>query len=84
MYKLIYINCYSFAFCISYTFVDFVKSDTLFFSYACNHNTTKVCKIKLQREVKTSELMMIDRTFVAEEQNILNKLREQEAKVNGN
>lgn len=27
--------------------------------------------------------MMIDRTFVAEEQNILNRLREQEAKVNG-
>ncbi|XP_032677324.1 mucin-4-like isoform X2 [Odontomachus brunneus] len=33
------------------------------------------------REVKTSELMMIDRTFVAEEQSILNRLREQEAKV---
>lgn len=28
--------------------------------------------------------MMIDRTFVTEEQNILNRLREQEAKVNGN
>ena len=27
--------------------------------------------------------MMIDRTFVAEEQSILNRLREQEAKVNG-
>lgn len=26
---------------------------------------------------------MIDRTFVAEEQSILNRLREQEAKVNG-
>ncbi|XP_076764995.1 uncharacterized protein LOC143431976 isoform X1 [Xylocopa sonorina] len=34
------------------------------------------------REVRTSELMMIDRTFVAEEQSILNRLREQEAKVN--
>lgn len=39
--------------------------------------------MKLQREVRTSELMMIDRTFVAEEQSILNRLREQEAKVNG-
>jgi len=28
--------------------------------------------------------MMIDRTFVAEEQSILNRLREQEAKLNGN
>jgi len=27
---------------------------------------------------------MIDRTFVAEEQSILNRLREQEAKLNGN
>lgn len=33
--------------------------------------------------MRTSELMMIDRTFVAEEQSILNRLREQEAKVNG-
>lgn len=28
--------------------------------------------------------MMIDRTFVAEEQSILNRLREQETKLNGN
>lgn len=36
-----------------------------------------------QREVRTSELMMIDRTFVAEEQSMLTRLREQEAKASG-
>lgn len=46
--------------------------------------TTALTFLKLQREVRTSELMMIDRTFVAEEQSILNRLREQEAKLNGN
>ncbi|GAB1863788.1 hypothetical protein CAJAP_04867 [Camponotus japonicus] len=43
---------------------------------------TYLLLMESMREVRTSELMMIDRTFVAEEQNILNRLREQEAKVN--
>lgn len=42
---------------------------------------TYLLLMESMREVRTSELMMIDRTFVAEEQNILNRLREQEAKV---
>lgn len=46
--------------------------------------TTILTFLKFQREVRTSELMMIDRTFVAEEQSILNRLREQETKLNGN
>ncbi|XP_033297816.1 mucin-17 isoform X2 [Bombus bifarius] len=43
---------------------------------------TYLLLMESMREVRTSELMMIDRTFVAEEQSILNRLREQEAKVN--
>ncbi|XP_011342523.1 mucin-17 isoform X2 [Ooceraea biroi] len=43
---------------------------------------TYLLLMESMREVRTSELMMIDRTFVAEEQNILTRLREQEAKVN--
>ncbi|XP_078044101.1 uncharacterized protein LOC144473778 isoform X2 [Augochlora pura] len=43
---------------------------------------TYLLLMESMREVRTSELMMIDRTFVADEQNILNRLREQEAKVN--
>ncbi|XP_011156187.1 mucin-17 isoform X1 [Solenopsis invicta] len=43
---------------------------------------TYLLLMESMREVRTSELMMIDRTFVAEEQSILNRLREQEAKLN--
>ncbi|XP_047361967.1 uncharacterized protein LOC124953931 isoform X3 [Vespa velutina] len=43
---------------------------------------TYLLLMESMREVRTSELMMIDRTFVAEEQSILNRLREQEAKIN--
>ncbi|KAL0122577.1 hypothetical protein PUN28_007345 [Cardiocondyla obscurior] len=43
---------------------------------------TYLLLMESMREVRTSELMMIDRTFVAEEQNILTRLREQEAKLN--
>ncbi|XP_076670521.1 uncharacterized protein LOC143369905 isoform X3 [Andrena cerasifolii] len=43
---------------------------------------TYLLLMESMREVRTSELMMIDRTFVAEEQSILNRLREQEAKTN--
>ncbi|XP_066601507.1 uncharacterized protein [Prorops nasuta] len=43
---------------------------------------TYLLLMESMREVRTSELMMIDRTFVAEEQSILNRLREQEAKAN--
>ncbi|KAI4486578.1 hypothetical protein M0804_005948 [Polistes exclamans] len=43
---------------------------------------TYLLLMESMREVRTSELMMIDRTFVAEEQIMLNRLREQEAKVN--
>ncbi|XP_012056300.1 PREDICTED: mucin-17 [Atta cephalotes] len=42
---------------------------------------TYLLLMESMREVRTSELMMIDRTFVAEEQSILNRLREQEAKL---
>ncbi|XP_011873442.1 PREDICTED: mucin-17 isoform X2 [Vollenhovia emeryi] len=42
---------------------------------------TYLLLMESMREVRTSELMMIDRTFVAEEQSILNRLREQQAKV---
>ncbi|XP_011642042.1 mucin-17-like isoform X1 [Pogonomyrmex barbatus] len=43
---------------------------------------TYLLLMESMREVRTSELMMIDRTIVAEEQSILNRLREQEAKLN--
>ncbi|XP_015523194.1 protein PF14_0175 isoform X1 [Neodiprion lecontei] len=43
---------------------------------------TYLLLMESMREVRTSELMMIDRTFVAEEQSILSRLREQEAKAN--
>ncbi|XP_020712037.2 serine-rich adhesin for platelets isoform X2 [Athalia rosae] len=42
---------------------------------------TYLLLMESMREVRTSELMMIDRTFVAEEQSILSRLREQEAKA---
>ncbi|XP_071553377.1 uncharacterized protein [Temnothorax nylanderi] len=43
---------------------------------------TYLLLMESMREVRTSELMMIDRSFVSEEQNILQRLKEQEAKLN--
>lgn len=70
---------------------DLAKADEIFEETA-KHLLTKfnsmmnkytyLLLMESMREVRTSELMMIDRTFVAEEQSILNRLREQEAKVN--
>ncbi|XP_063980485.1 mucin-4-like isoform X2 [Diachasmimorpha longicaudata] len=42
---------------------------------------TYLLLMESMREVRTSELMMIDRAFVAEEQGMLDRLREQEAKA---
>ncbi|XP_017892355.1 protein split ends-like isoform X2 [Ceratina calcarata] len=70
---------------------DLAKADEIFEETAkhllskfhCMMNKyTYLLLMESMREVRTSELMMIDRTFVAEEQSILNRLREQEAKVN--
>ncbi|XP_036150027.1 serine-rich adhesin for platelets isoform X2 [Monomorium pharaonis] len=70
---------------------DLIKADEIFeetakhllskFSSMIN-KYTYLLLMESMREVRTSELMMIDRTFVAEEQSILNRLREQEAKLN--
>ncbi|XP_071640486.1 uncharacterized protein [Temnothorax longispinosus] len=43
---------------------------------------TYLLLMESMREVRTSELMMIDRSFVSEEQSILQRLKEQEAKLN--
>ncbi|XP_053972030.1 uncharacterized protein LOC128872896 isoform X1 [Hylaeus volcanicus] len=70
---------------------DLTKADEIFEETA-KHLLTKfnsmmnkytyLLLMESMREVRTSELMMIDRMFVSEEQSILNRLREQEAKVN--